>query len=94
MAALERALPAVLPHGGTDATSHPMYCVMRITFDHVEAYSDTGITDAKNIVAACGTCNYQKGDESLTAAPQRSPTSGPTAEWLGWPQWEAWSEAP
>jgi hypothetical protein len=63
MTALERRLPAALPRAEKMHESigtHPMHCVLRLTWDHVDAHGHGGGSTADNVVAACGTCIFQK----------------------------------
>lgn len=88
MAALERRLPAALPMAEKVHASigcHPMQCVMRLTWDHVDPYARGGGSTEDNVVSTCGTCNFQKGDCSLEELslhdPRRVPQ--PSTEWDG-----------
>lgn len=73
MTALERRLPAALPMGRTDFDSHRMQCVLRLTWDHVEARAAGGTNTVDNVVVSCGACNYNKGSTSLKELRLRNP---------------------
>lgn len=63
--ALANLLPAVLPLGRRTIEMHPAYDVLRCTWDHVVPHAAGGDNDAANLVASCGTCNFNKGNCSL-----------------------------
>lgn len=44
---------------------HPAAYLLRYTQDHVVPQSAAGTNDPDNVIAACGTCQYQKGDCTL-----------------------------
>ena len=88
MAALERHLPAGLPMsdlGPSAIACHPMQCVMRLTWDHIQPLAQGGTSTPDNVVATCGTCNFQKGDCSLEELSLQNPLYGtnPNSQWLG-----------
>ena len=55
-----------------------------LTFDHVVPRSLGGVTNWRNVVAACSSCNFRKGSKSLKRAGMslRRPPHRPTAEEL------------
>ena len=65
--------------------SHPMQCVLRLTWDHVDSHGHGGGSTADNVVAACGTCNFQKGGCSLEELSLQDPFDSPPvpSEWDG-----------
>ncbi len=88
MAALERRLPAALPmtekvHEAIGC--HPMQCVLRLTWDHVNPHAHGGGGTETNVVATCGTCNFQKGDCSLEELSLQDPRhpQRPPIDWDG-----------
>ena len=50
---------------GVERLMHPAAYLLRYTPDHVVPRSAGGANDASNLVACCGTCQYQKGDCSI-----------------------------
>jgi hypothetical protein len=44
---------------------HPAAYLLRYTQDHVVPLSAGGTNEANNVVATCGTCQYQKGSCTL-----------------------------
>jgi 5-methylcytosine-specific restriction endonuclease McrA len=73
LTALEKLVPAALPTGDRAVESHPMQCVLRLTWDHVIPRSAGGQNTVKNIVTACGGCNYNKGSSTLEELGLRHP---------------------
>lgn len=88
MAALERRLPAALPMAEKVHASigcHPMQCVMRLTWDHVNPHAHGGGSNEDNVVTTCGVCNFQKGDCSLEELSLQDPRERPqpSTSWDG-----------
>ena len=88
MTALERRLPAALPRAEKvheSIGSHPMQCVIRLTWDHVDPHAHGGGSTADNVVASCGTCNFQKGNCSLDELSLQDPfaSSPVSSDWDG-----------
>ncbi len=51
--------------GSVERLMHPAAYLLRYTQDHVVPRSAGGTNEPSNVVAACGTCQYQKGDCTL-----------------------------
>lgn len=89
MTALERQLPAALPMsqtGHAEITCHAGQCVLRLTWDHITPLAAGGATNADNVVAACGACNFAKGSctiDELGLEDPRLRLPVPTSDWGG-----------
>lgn len=88
MTALEQALPAALPFsdvGPTAVTCHPMQCVLRLTWDHVEPFAPGGSHDASNLAVSCGACDSNKGNCTLDELGVTDPRGRfePSGKWHG-----------
>jgi hypothetical protein len=51
--------------GSVERSMHPAAYLLRYTQDHMVPRSAGGTNEPNNVVAACGTCQFQKGDCTL-----------------------------
>jgi 5-methylcytosine-specific restriction endonuclease McrA len=73
MTKLEQRLPAALLVGAHHDEPHSMRDVLRLTWDHITPRASGGQNTRKNIVTACGGCNFNKGERTLDELRLRSP---------------------
>jgi hypothetical protein len=66
--------------GSVERSMHPAAYLLRYTQDHMVPRSAGGTNEPNNVVAACGTCQFQKGDCTLDelglGEPIRPPAHG------------------
>jgi len=53
------------PIGRTNATRHGVILGFQAVADHVQPYSEGGLTDLSNMVTSCWSCNYGKANYTL-----------------------------
>lgn len=80
---LNARCPDAFPWGVPDAARHAFGLVCLYTPDHVVPWWNGGGNELDNLVASCGTCNYQKGSCSLEELDLEDPRTRP-AEVDGW----------